>query len=93
MRNLALHISRADAAYMRAARELEDFLDAVYDRWESFEWDAALAIDIYGVEPSDAAVDALLRAGFAGVTQHRHTQGEFTGCDRRGACEARGAEH
>ena len=68
----------------KAERELELVLDSLYGAhggWRDYEtYRRERSLDIYGVIPSDAAVDALHRAGFASVTQHDHDIGEFVRC-------------
>lgn len=80
MTNLAQLVLGAEAAFLRAEKRLEQLLDSIYERYDDFEIDAMHGIDVYGVTASPAAVDALLRAGFARVTEHDHARVEFIHC-------------
>ncbi len=71
----------AEAAFLRAEREVESLLDALYPNWQDFDHSpAGYEIGVYGVTPSPAAVAALHRAGFHSVGQHEHSIREFLRC-------------
>lgn len=79
---LAEKLSVATSAFLRGESELERLLDSLFDRWSDFAHHR-LQLDVYGVTPAPAAVDALCRAGFISVCLHEHDAGEFKACSCR----------
>jgi hypothetical protein len=74
----------AKALLARSEFEIHLLLDQVYGRegWRHFETESSdHSIDVYGVVPSHAAAEHLLReAGFSLVRQHLHDYAEFRHC-------------
>lgn len=68
-----------------AEARVEELLDSLFgkepDNWTHFETDSRdRSIEVFGCIPSEAAADALFRAGFQRVSQHEHDYGEFRRC-------------
>ncbi len=82
---IAAAVVGAESALLRAERDVEDLLDALFGDWQHFEVGPDFSIDVYGVTPSPAAIDALQRAGFVTVWLHEHPNTQFTSC----ACRRR----
>lgn len=81
---LADAMFRAERAVLAAEHELEELLGRLYLEVGDFEFASAdRTLDVYDVEPSTAAADELLRAGFARVHQHDHPRGRFIRCSCR----------
>jgi len=69
----------------RSELELERLLDHLYGgAWSHFETESAdRSIEVFGVTPSEAAVERLLAEGFAWVREHTHGFEKFVYCDCR----------
>ena len=75
----AARLASAEAEFLAAEHDVEHLLDALYDRWSSFEASAD-EIAVFGVTPSPAAASALQSAGWRVVTQHDHSADRFVRC-------------
>lgn len=75
----AARLASAESAFLDAERDVEALIDALYDKWTSFEVNAD-EIAVFGCTPSDAVATALRRAGWRTVTQHDHCAEKFIAC-------------
>jgi hypothetical protein len=84
--SLATELVAAERLHAHLRTRLEELLDSLYpDGWEDVEV-GETEIDVYGVVPSSAAVEALRLAGWATVHQHDHGADSFRHC----CCRAKG---
>lgn len=75
----AARLACAEAELIAAEHAVETLLDALYDKWSSFEANAD-EISVFGVVASPAAATALKRAGWFLVIEHDHRVEKFTTC-------------
>jgi hypothetical protein len=75
----AARLASAEAEFIEAEHAVEALLDALYDKWSSFEA-CTDEISVFGVTPSPAAVTALYRAGWRVVHEHDHRAEKFIAC-------------
>lgn len=79
---LAVALHDAHRKIMDAEAQLERLLDSLYgdNGWSNFEAGETFELDVYDCTPSEAAAEALMRAGFRVVGQHEHALAKFVNC-------------
>lgn len=81
MKNLEEQLGSAHSAFISAQDEVGNLLDVLYGDYDNFTHNSYnRSIEVFGVEPSTVAWDALFAAGFLRVWQHPHGQ-HGDGCD------------
>ncbi len=80
--SLATSLFSAERAYLTAEHVLEQLLDSLFDSWSDYEV-GNFVIDVYDAIDSEAARDALSRAGFVASYAHEHSKAKFRTCSCR----------
>lgn len=78
--SLASKLFKAEREWLHAEKQLEQMLRSLFgNEWSDYEY-ARGELDVFDVIPSDAAVFALMRAGFRVVKLHDHAKQKFATC-------------
>lgn len=80
--SLAVDLVSAERRKLRAERELHELLDSLFASWTTYEHHE-FVLDVYTADESDAARDALRRAGFIAIYLHDHAADSFAHCNCR----------
>lgn len=80
--SLAAELHAAERAVLKAKASLEELLDSLFSGYSTYDCHDGV-LDVFGALSSDAALDALRRAGFHSTWIHHHGEDEFRACNCR----------